>query len=479
MFAFWKRRPGRHKRQRDSFMPWIQMLVDAATAYGLLRAAFWFRFDSGFCARGIEAAYYAVYQSSFTMIVFILVFFLRYHNLYQPSRSPMFGEEVWRVVKAVAAAMLVLMATTFFIRGVSFSRSFLLLSAPVLGLGLSFERWLVGLVIMWIDRRRGSFRNILVVGGTDSARRIVTYYRKHARFSTRVIGFLDDQLPVGSVIEGAPVLGRAADLKTLLRDRKDIHEVVLATRGVSQEAVLGMIFECEKEMVSFRWIADVLGLITSKMSVAYFGGVPVLAFTESPLGDWENRFLKRSMDIALSGLALLLLWPLFIVLAVLIKLDSPGPVFYRQKRIGEDGRRFKLLKFRTMREAPKKAAAKTWTTQNDPRRTRIGTALRKLNLDELPQLGNVLMGDMSLVGPRPERPFFVRQFREDIPRYMARHTIRSGITGWAQVNGLRGDTSIEERTKYDLYYIENWSLLFDIKILFRTVFTIFSSRNAY
>ena len=229
-------------------------------------------------------------------------------------------------------------------------------------------------------------------------------------------------------------------------------------------------------MVAFRWIADIFGLVTSKMRVSYLGGMPLLAFSDSPLSDWENRFLKRAMDAALSAVFLVVFSPVFMILAALIKSDSKGPVFYGQKRIGEDGRQFTLWKFRTMREDAESKTGPVWAVKDDPRRTRMGSFLRANNLDELPQLWNVLRGDMSLVGPRPEREHFVSQFREDIPRYMARHSIRSGITGWAQVNGLRGNTSIEERTQYDLYYIENWTLFFDLKILFMTVF---AKHNAY
>jgi exopolysaccharide biosynthesis polyprenyl glycosylphosphotransferase len=252
--------------------------------------------------------------------------------------------------------------------------------------------------------------------------------------------------------------------------------VVLAQPGLSSERVLRVLYECEKEMVAFRWIADIFGLITAKMQVSYLGTVPILSFTDSPLNDWENRVLKRTMDIVLSASALVALSPLYLLLAVLVKMDSKGPIFFFQERLGEDGRQFKLIKFRTMKTDAESKTGPVWAKEEDDRRTRLGTSLRKTNLDELPQFWNVLAGDMSLVGPRPERPFFASQFKEDIPRYMARHSIRSGITGWAQVNGLRGNTSIEERTKYDLYYIENWSLVLDIKILFMT---LWARRNAY
>jgi len=257
---------------------------------------------------------------------------------------------------------------------------------------------------------------------------------------------------------------------------KNIEEVILTEADLPRSDTMKIILECEKRMVEFRLVADLLGMVTSQVDMRSIDGVPLLGLKESPLSESFNRFLKRLMDIVFSGIGLIVLSPLLILVAMLVKLGSPGPVFYFQKRIGEDGSRFAMIKFRTMVDNAEKGVGRVWASENDPRRTKIGGFLRKSNLDELPQLINVFKGEMSLVGPRPERPHFVGKFKEDIPRYMARHKIKSGMTGWAQVNGLRGNTSIEERTKYDLYYIENWSLAFDAKIIFMSFFAL---KNAY
>jgi exopolysaccharide biosynthesis polyprenyl glycosylphosphotransferase len=229
-------------------------------------------------------------------------------------------------------------------------------------------------------------------------------------------------------------------------------------------------------MVEFRLVADLLGMVTSSVDMRSIDGVPLLGLKESPLNESHSRFLKRLLDIMFSFAGIIALSPFLLLIACAVKLTSPGPVFYLQKRVGEDGRRFAIIKFRTMVDKAEKGVGRVWAKKDDPRRTSVGGFLRKFNLDELPQIFNVLKGEMSLVGPRPERPHFVGKFKEDIPRYMARHKIRSGMTGWAQVNGLRGNTSIEERTKYDLYYVENWSLAFDLKILFMSLFAL---KNAY
>ncbi len=464
------------RRIRETFLPWVQLAVDCLVISALLRAVFWLRFPSNFFESNLGVADYPFYHRSFNLIVLIIVLFLRLYGLYKTSRLLTFAGEAGKVLKAVGAGFLVLMAATFFVREFTYSRTYLVMVSISLAIGISLARFVLGILVMWLDEQRKSFRQILVIGCDENAKKMVQFYKNNRRFSTRVMGFLDDKLSRETMIEGVPVLGKTEELGDYIRIHKEIHEVVLAAQGLSNEAVLKTIYECEKQMVTFRWITDIFGLITSRMSVSYLSGVPLLSFSDSPLGDWENRVLKRTTDIVLSAAALLFLSPIFILLAVLIKLDSKGPIFFGQQRIGEDGRRFVLLKLRTMRVGAEKQTGPVWAKENDPRRTKLGAFLRRNNLDELPQLWNVFNGDMSLVGPRPERPFFVSQFKEDIPRYMARHSIKSGITGWAQVNGLRGDTSIEERTKFDLYYIENWSLLFDFKILFMT---IFARHNAY
>ncbi len=464
------------RRKRDHFLPWAQIIVDIATLYTCLYFVFWLRFESGYFVNLLSSDDHPIYFRTFHLIVFIFLFFLRFYGLYRPINSLTFAEESWKVMKAALAGTLVLMAMSFFVRGFSFSRTYLTLTGCLMAPAISVMRYVLGLVVMWSDRMRGSFRNILVVGIDPNVSKLIDHYKRNPRFATKIVGFLDDAKPQGTLVYGVPVLGSLGHLGEMLHRDHQIHEVVLAGSSFSSEEVLKVLYECEKEMVSFRWLADMFGLITAKMRISYVASVPVLSFMDSPLADWENRVLKRSLDLVLTLMAFALFIPVCILIAVAVKVSSKGPIFFKQERVGQDGRHFMLYKFRTMREDAESATGPVWTKENDERRTPIGSFLRRNNLDELPQLWNVLMGDMSLVGPRPERPFFASQFKEDIPRYMARHSIRSGLSGWAQVNGLRGNTSIEERTKYDLYYIENWSLLLDIRILFMT---LLARRNAY
>ncbi|OPZ69122.1 MAG: UDP-glucose:undecaprenyl-phosphate glucose-1-phosphate transferase [bacterium ADurb.Bin478] len=235
---------------------------------------------------------------------------------------------------------------------------------------------------------------------------------------------------------------------------------------------------CAGLNIGFYMIPPSLELMSSRMAIQEIGGVPMFKIKEPAVTGW-NRVFKRTFDLVFSALALLMIWPILALLALAVKLGSRGTVFYSQRRVGLDGCEFDCLKFRTMYMDAEAKTGPVWTQEHDPRVTPIGRFLRRFSLDELPQLFNVLKGEMSLVGPRPERPHFVEQFQQSIPKYLERHRVRSGMTGWAQVSGLRGNVSIEERTKYDVYYVENWSLLFDIKIILKTIWSVIQGENSY
>jgi Undecaprenyl-phosphate glucose phosphotransferase len=290
-----------------------------------------------------------------------------------------------------------------------------------------------------------------------------------------VMGFVDDGDQ--EAVMGIPVLGRIADLPTLI-DEHSIDEVIIALPESSHEEILTIISLCERGKVTIKVYPDVFQIMAAQVTIGDLGGLPLLTVRDIALRGWRLT-LKRAVDLIGSAIGLVLLSPLMMLVAVLIKLGSPGPVFYTQVRMGLDARPFWVIKFRSMRTDAEAETGPIWATKDDPRRTRLGAFIRRFSIDEWPQFINVLLGEMSLVGPRPERPVFVEQFKRSIPRYMDRHREKAGLTGWAQVNGLRGDTSIAERTKYDLWYIENWSLLLDFKIILKTIFNTFTSKNAY
>ena len=329
-----------HRRKRDSFLPWVWLCLDASVMYFFLNLSLWARFKSGYFETTLAAADYPFYYRAFHLIALILLFFLRQYGLYRTDTQLTFAKEIWNILKAVIAGTLVLMAINFFVRGFSYSRTFLVLLGVVVALGISVSRFLLGLLMMTIDRQRGGFRNVLVLGANDSVRKLQRFYGRNPRFTTRIAGILDDELKPGVLFDEIPVLGRIQDLPSYLEKERQIHEVILAEHGMPNEKVLKILYQCEKEMVSFRWITDIFGLITSKMKVSYLGGVPILSFMDSPLSDWENRILKRAMDCTLSSTALIFFAPIFALIALAIKRDSPGPVFFRQERVGRRWKKF-------------------------------------------------------------------------------------------------------------------------------------------
>jgi exopolysaccharide biosynthesis polyprenyl glycosylphosphotransferase len=345
------------------------------------------------------------------------------------------------------------------------------LSAILIAIGRIFTEWLQQRV------RRRHPDPLLLVGTGDVARMILQKTVQSPRLGYRVVGFVNGENG-RQEIAGVPLLGPYSDICRIIREH-GVREVVIALPDASHDELLELISVCESERAIVRIFPDLFHIVASELTISDLDGLPLLTVRDLALRGWKVA-AKRAMDLVLSGVGLVLLSPFLLFIALLIRLESKGPVFYTQVRVGLDGKPFDMIKFRSMRVNAEDNTGPVWATEDDPRKTKLGTLLRRTSLDELPQLINVLLGEMSIVGPRPERPVFVEQFRNVVPRYMDRHQEKAGITGWAQVNGLRGDTSIIERTKYDLYYIENWSLLFDIKIIVRTVTNaIRGDRNAY
>lgn len=413
-----------------------------------------------------------------TFSLFGVFFFARLYDLTRASRV----DEFYSIMAATSIGTLMGVAlASLLLRdfnvGRDYSRAMIFyawfLSSFLVMLGRLFNGWLRRRLI----RRGWARRRVLVVGTGDVAHMILQKILWTPELGYDVIGVINHNGGTLTSLLGVPVIGNTTHLGEII-SAQQIDEVILALpEETSHPELLWLISECERGRVTIRVYPDLFQIMAGPVSIAELGGLPVLTVRDIALTGWR-RVAKRAMDIVGSLAALIFLSPLMMLIAVLIKLESPGPVFYVQERMGLDAHPFPVLKFRSMRADAEKHGP-GWTTANDPRRTRIGTFLRKTNMDELPQFINVLWGQMSLVGPRPERPVYVEQFRRSIPRYMERHREKAGLTGWAQVNGFRGDTSITERTKYDLWYIENWSLLLDIKIIIRTVLQFFKSPNAY
>ena len=333
--------------------------------------------------------------------------------------------------------------------------------------------------ILWRIRRKGyNLKHILLVGYSRAAEEYIDRIKGNPQWGYEVCGILDDNVKRDVQYKGVRVIGACDDLAYIL-PANELDEIAI-TLGLSEYSKLEhIVAECEKSGVHTKFIPDYNNIIPTKPYTEDLMGLPVINIRHVPLTNTFNALIKRIVDIGGSLFAIVVFSPIMLITAILIKVTSPGPLIYKQERVGLHNKTFKMYKFRSMEVQDPAKEKKGWTVKNDPRVTPIGRFIRGTSIDELPQLFNILKGDMSLVGPRPERPFFVEKFREEIPRYMVKHQVRPGLTGWAQINGYRGDTSIRKRIEHDLYYIENWTLGLDFKIIFLTFFKGFINKNAY
>ncbi len=441
-------------------------------------SAYLLRFESGIIPVYKGVPPFAQYF--WFLIIIFPIWFLAYRfgGLYVPQRTSRKKRyESFLIIRANFVAILVLISYTYLVQEKTLEVSRLVLVyfgflSIIFGI---LERTLLRKILRDIRRKGYNLKFMLIVGGGKVARDLTERFRKRKDYGIQLIGCLSKN----GKEEGdatLPVLGKYEDLKDILK-LKQIDMVVVALPLEDNQMLPSIMKVLGDSVVDVKIVPDVYQFISVGGSIQDFDGLPVLGLQESTI-DGVNFWIKRIFDIIFSILLIIFFSPLMLVIGILVKLTSKGPCFYEQERMSLDGSSFKILKFRTMKQ-DSEVAGPGWTTAHDARVTRVGKILRSYSLDELPQLFNVLSGSMSLVGPRPERPVYIEQFRKSISLYMLRHKVKSGMTGWAQVNGWRGDTSIDKRIECDLYYIENWSLLFDIKILFLTIFCGFKNTNAY
>ena len=414
-------------------------------------------------------------------LVFLVPFFLLLYyacNLYVPQRMQGRRLEGGNILKANAIGGFVFMAVLFWIKQADVSR-LLLVVFLVLNVTLTvIQRNIVRIILMNGRRLGRNQKHILLVGYSRAAEEYIDRIVQNPQWGYKVVGILDDNVSRGTEYQKAAVLGLTDGLSSIL-ERHHLDEIAITLGLGEYDKLERIVAMCEKSGVHTKFIPDYSKIIPTKPYTEDILGLPVINIRHVPLSNTFNMMIKRVMDIIGSIALIILFAPLMLVTAVLIKLTSPGPLIFTQERVGLHNQPFKMYKFRSMEVQTKQEEKQGWTVKNDPRVTGIGKIIRKTSIDEMPQFFNVLKGDMSLVGPRPERPQFVEKFREEIPRYMVKHQVRPGITGWAQVNGYRGNTSIKKRIDHDLYYIENWSVGLDIKILILTVFKGFINKNAY
>ncbi len=415
------------------------------------------------------------------LILLIPVYMLLYYycSVYTPKRTVRRRDEIWGIVKANGFGIAIFILSLYVImREINFSRLMILIFFCLNVSLTSCSRILLRKSLQTMRSKGYNLKHILLVGYSRSCEEYVNRLQDNPQWGYVVCGILDDHVPRGTLYKGVKVLGAIDNLNYILPENK-LDEIAITLSLKDYEHLEKIVAICEKSGVHTKFIPDYNSLIPTHPYTEDLMGLPVINIRCVPLTNTINRMLKRIVDVVGALCGIILTSPIMLLSALLVKLTSPGPVIFKQERVGLHNKPFYMYKFRSMEQQAPSEEKKAWTVKNDPRVTPIGKILRRTSLDELPQLFNILKGDMSLVGPRPERPLFVEKFREEIPRYMVKHQVRPGLTGWAQVNGYRGDTSIRKRIDYDIYYIENWTMGFDIKIIFMTFFTGFINKNAY
>lgn len=399
-------------------------------------------------------------------------------QLYRPRRIDHFFQEFSDVAKCLTLTLIILIATIYFFKRFEFSRLAFLYFLAMSILGLVSVRFFARSTLRMLRKKGYNQRVVLIAGTGVLGQKVIEKIQLSPELGIKVIGFLTRQPEeVGKKIKNIPILGVYEELEQVLSDSEvDIFFIALSANEYNY--LESMIKKVEGYLPEIKVVPASYEFMSLRGGIDELGDLPIMSLQSSPLYGWDRVF-KRIFDLILGTLILVIISPILLIIGLLIKLTSEGPIFYRQERVGMDGHIFQMLKFRTMRVDSEKETGPVWAKENDPRRTKVGTFLRKISLDELPQLFNVLKGEMSVVGPRPERPNFVEEFRNRIPLYMLRHKIKAGMTGWAQINGWRGNTSLEKRIEHDLYYIQNWSIGFDLRILLMTLWRGFSSKSAY
>ena len=423
-----------------------------------------------------------VYFGVLVLIVPLYLVLYTFFQLYTPKRVQRRRYEFANICKANVAGLLIISMLFLLLKKNPYFREFstrmLFYFFAVNVVVETVERNLIRQILHSMRGKGYNQKHILLIGYSRAAEGFIDRVRQNAEWGYQIYGILDDHVPVGKEYRKAKILGKISELDSIL-ELNQLDEIAI-TLGLKEYARLeDIVASCEKSGVHTKFIPDYNNMIPTRPYTEDLEGLPVINIRHVPLNSLFNKSVKRMVDMFGAVVAVTLFSPIMLATAVIIKLTSPGPLIYCQERVGLHNRPFKMYKFRSMEVQAPAAEKSRWTTPNDSRVTPIGRFIRKTSIDEMPQLFNVLMGDMSLVGPRPERPFFVDKFKEEIPRYMIKHQVRPGMTGWAQVNGYRGDTSITKRIEHDLYYIENWTLGLDFRILFLTFFKGFINKNAY
>ena len=420
-------------------------------------------------------------QTYFSALYYLIPGYLILYNgfnLYTPKRATRLRHELYNIFRANVVGLIGFIVVLYMLKQIHFSRVMIFIFFVVNTLFTAISRVLLRKLFRFIRKKGYNLRHILLVGYSRAAEGYISRINDNPQWGYVVSGILDDEIPIGTAYHKVEVIGTLDRLQDYLSSN-EYDEITITLPLDRYDHLEELVAACEKSGIHTKFIPDYTSLFPSNPYTEEVLGLPVINIRYVPLTNIVNAAIKRVMDIVGALCAIIIFSPAMIASAIAVKFSSKGPVIYKQERVGLHGKRFMMYKFRTMELQSKKSEQKAWTTKDDPRVTRVGKFLRRHSLDEMPQFFNILIGDMSLIGPRPERPQFVEKFRQQIPRYMVKHQVRPGLTGWAQINGYRGDTSIRKRIEYDIYYIENWSISFDIRIILGTLRHGFFNKNAY
>ena len=458
----------------------LHLLVDAVVIALSYSLAWFIKFATPLADTepGVTALSVETYFSALYFIVPGYVALYYFFNMYTPKRTTRRKYEIAGLIKANTTGTMLFMVVLYAFKIEHFSRLLVGLFYVITIILSTLSKTMIRNILQYFRKKGYNLKYVLLVGYSRAAEEYVTRINANPQWGYVIRGILDDRVPSGTLYKGVKVLGRIENLLYILPENKlDEIAVTLALEDYNRlERIVDL---CEKSGVHTKFIPDYNNFVPSRPYTEDLQGLPVINIRYVPLTNTLNWMAKRAVDVLGALFGLLVSSPFMLLAAILVKATSPGPVIFKQERVGLHNKPFYMYKFRTMELQKPSQEKKAWTVKDDPRVTKVGKVLRKTSLDELPQFFNILAGEMSLVGPRPERPLFVEKFKEEIPRYMIKHQVRPGLTGWAQINGYRGDTSIRKRVEYDIFYIENWTMSLDIKIMFLTIFKGFINKNAY
>ena len=462
-------------KENQKYLNRIQIVLDLSLVVVSMTIAYWGRFvllDGNKSLRQEQ-----IIQITGCAVLLYGALYSRL-GLYRPKRRESLFKEFTEILQANTVGLVCLMVGFFFFKIQDFSRGQLAIFFVTNVILMLLERGMIRIMLRHFRSQGFNLRHCLVIGANEISDDFISRVEKNKHWGYRIEGILDNWIVPAKEYRGYPVLGRIDKLVEVLL-QKYFDLVIIALTSEDAEELGYILAQCEKAGVKSNVIPYYYKYVPTQPYMDDLDGLPVIDTRRVPLDNWFKSGLKRAFDIVFALTAIVITSPVMLFSVLMIKLTSPGPVIFHQERVGLNRKHFMMYKFRSMHVQTDDEEREQWTTKNDSRKTKWGALMRKTSIDELPQFFNVLKGDMSVVGPRPERPFFVEKFREEVPRYMIKHQVRPGITGWAQVNGLRGDTSIEERIEHDLYYIENWTFGFDLRIIVLTVFKGLVNKNAY